>query len=92
MPSDAKQVFSEFPAYLKSLNEDHAALAFDDDLRVLTISWRAPYHIAYERIDSPDKLLRWIVHLSEKNWVTKQRLAVLADACGQRFGYRVRGA
>lgn len=38
------------------------------------------YPIRAGRLDSPEKLVEWIMHLSEKNWVTKHHLADLAKA------------
>ena len=71
---------------------ESSKIEFDDAARVVTLRWRYPYHIGYERIDRPEKLLRWLIHLSEKNWMTKERLILLAEACGTHFGYAVRGA
>lgn len=40
----------------------------------LTIDVEYPYHIELKRIDAPAKLLAWICHLLEKNWVTRETL------------------
>ena len=32
------------------------------------------YEIEKSRIDTPEKIIRWTVHLSEKTWMTKELL------------------
>lgn len=43
---------------------------FEDGYIVINVHYE--YNIAIERINTPEKLLFWVYHLSEKNWVTKQ--------------------
>jgi len=32
------------------------------------------YDISMERLDTPEKILAWTVHLAQKNWMTKETL------------------
>ena len=32
------------------------------------------YGIGADRIDTPQKVLGWIIHLTEKNWITTQHI------------------
>ena len=46
--------------------------------------WRHTYFIAWNRIDTPIKLVHWIRHLVEKNWVDSQLIEELIDAVNRR--------
>lgn len=43
-----------------------------------------PYHIDVDRIDTPGKLLRWIAHLSIKQWFTMYDLHDLLAYASQQ--------
>lgn len=36
----------------------------------LTLDYGYPYDIELSRLDTPEKILRWVEQLSAKNWVT----------------------
>lgn len=58
----------------------------------LTIRWSGhPYEIALADIDTPKKMVRWIVHLGRKRWpeMTPQRLAHMTNAIAERFGWEI---
>lgn len=44
---------------------------YNESLNIMTIDVRYPYEISLDRIATPIKLVGWIEHLSEKNWMTK---------------------
>ena len=39
---------------------------------IVNVQYR--YEIDKSRIDTPEKVIRWAVHLGEKNWMTKELL------------------
>lgn len=39
------------------------------------------YPISLDRVDSAEKILSWIIHLSEKNWVTSEMLGRFVEKC-----------
>lgn len=43
-----------------------------------------PYWIPWARCDSSAKLLGWIIHLCEKNWITNKHIAELIELCHAR--------
>lgn len=45
------------------------------------------YDIEWRRIDSPEKLLQWILHLSEKTWFTTSMCSDLIHAVAEHFGW-----
>lgn len=45
------------------------------------------YCIHWERIDSEHKLLAWINHLTEKNWVTRQHINELIEVVRYHFDW-----
>ena len=47
------------------------------------------YDIALDRCDTPIKAYQWIVHLLEKNWVTREVLFDLVCALQNHFGYNL---
>lgn len=45
------------------------------------------YPIEWRRLDSPDRLLRWILHLTDKAWFTPDMCRDLIEATAARFGW-----
>ena len=48
------------------------------------------YDITLEEIPTPLDLLRWVVHLSEKNWMDAERLAVFVLVVVEAKEWRMR--
>lgn len=46
------------------------------------------YQIDSDRLDSADKVLGWILHLSEKGWVTARHIRALVVSA-QRYGAKI---
>ena len=46
-------------------------VAYSDGFIILN----GDYDIAIDRTDSHSKIISWVMHLSEKNWVTKEMIA-----------------
>lgn len=46
------------------------------------------YEIEHDRMNTPEKVLGWIVHLAEKNWVTVEHIDCLI-ASAQRIGVEI---
>ena len=60
----------------------HNAIIFTD----------APFYvIELGRINSPEKVLGWILHLSDKMWVTKETLHDLTKVVSDHFKFKVHG-
>ena len=53
----------------------------------LVLNVRYPYDIELSRIDTPMKVKEWIIHLLEKNWITREILFEMVDLLQQYFGY-----
>lgn len=45
------------------------------------------YDIELSRLDTPEKVYQWIIHLLEKNWVTREMLARMVAICEIHFKY-----
>ncbi|MEM1145199.1 MAG: hypothetical protein AAGI88_21685 [Pseudomonadota bacterium] len=51
-----------------------------DDHIVINVSYE--YNIALSRCDTPEKLLHWVWHLTEKSWMTNEVMRRFIDvAC-----------
>ena len=49
----------------------------------IVLNVQCKYVIEKWRIDTPEKIIRWTVHLSEKSWMTKELLHFfILTACG----------
>lgn len=48
-----------------------------------------PYEIEKDRINTPEKALGWIAHLSEKVWVTNEHIRQLILALGKIKGMSI---
>lgn len=53
----------------------------------LVLNVRFPYEIHLSRLDTPEKAHQWIIHLLEKNWVTRELLFSFVCTLEQHFGY-----
>jgi len=47
------------------------------------------YHIAISRITTKEKLLAWIDHLLEKNWITTDHLQQVIEISTKYHGYNL---
>ena len=59
------------------------------DGNYLVLNIRYPYDIELSRIDTPVKAYQWIVHLLEKNWVTRAVLSEMVSLLEEKFGYNL---
>ena len=55
----------------------------------LVLNIRFPYEIELDRIDTPIQAYEWIIHLIEKNWVTREVLRSMVDVLQKHFGYNL---
>lgn len=49
------------------------------------------YDIQFSRCNTPEKLVSWIHHLLEKNWVTKDHISRLIYLASERNGFKKQG-
>ncbi len=49
----------------------------------------ADYWITGDRINTAEKLLGWIMHLSEKNWITPKAIRELIETAARHHGVKV---
>ena len=47
------------------------------------------YKISLDRVDSTEKILAWILHLSEKNWMTTAMMARLVKIACKENGVKI---
>jgi hypothetical protein len=47
---------------------------------------KGDYRIGTTRINTEVKLLKWIYHLSEKNWISREDIFFLIRRVGEDFG------
>lgn len=67
-----KDKIMDFEEGQRLLNELDKQCYIDGDYIVLDV--RFPYDIELSRCDSPEKILHWVWHLSQKNWVHRHLL------------------
>ena len=53
----------------------------------LVLNIRYKYNIALDRINFPEKLLHWILHLLEKNWCSREMLWRMTHLLCKHFGW-----
>ena len=59
--------------------------------KYLTLNVKGQYDIELSRINTEEKLLKWIFHLSEKQWVTREIIHEVIDKVAERFDLSVYG-
>ena len=58
----------------------------------LSMKWGGyDYWIAEDRLDTPEKLLGWVQHLSGKIWMNPLRIRRLVEKVSSRFGWKIYG-
>jgi hypothetical protein len=67
------------------MREIKKGISIIDDSLVLNI--RYPYYIELSRIDTPIKVYQWVIHLLEKEWVSRELLFDMVDILERHFGY-----
>ncbi len=45
------------------------------------------YDIELSRLDTPEKVHQWVIHLLEKNWITREMLNRMVAICEIHFQY-----
>jgi hypothetical protein len=70
-------LFVDLKEIMKEIEEDKKYITIEDDCVVMR--WRSEYAIKLSRIKSWAHLVDWIMHLSEKGWMTPRRLRLFAD-------------
>jgi hypothetical protein len=59
-------------AYLEKLQGRLTNIVVDDTHLTIKAGEHYEYEIALERIDNPVKILQWVIHLTEKGWMTNE--------------------
>ena len=49
------------------------------------------YFIAWNRINKPNKLLDWILHLTEKDWVSVETISQLILVVADKYKFKIHG-
>ena len=76
-----KSIAEVLDAELESTKQLRRIIYETKDAIVLNVCYE--YAIEKSRIDTPEKIIRWTVHLSEKRWMTKELLQFfILTACG----------
>lgn len=68
--------------YMATLQDRLTKIVVDETHLTINVDDHYQYEIALDRIDNPVKILQWVIHLTEKTWMTTElmRRFVLA-AC-----------
>jgi hypothetical protein len=70
---------------------DDAKIVIDPDNETVTLNFAYPYEIDLDRIQTVGDLLRWVLHLSEKDWMTAERLNYFITKVGKHKGFKIYG-
>ncbi len=78
------------PAELDALDEDKTTVMRDrsGDIEIRP-EGRGAYTITADRIDTPEKLVVWLLHLSEKVWGTPEVLHQVAQLAAVIGGFSI---
>ena len=68
-----------------------ARIVIDSDNETVTLNFVYPYEIDLDRIQTTGDLLRWVLHLSEKDWMTAERLNRFITKVGRHKGFKIYG-
>jgi len=70
---------------LKSAEKENAKLCKSNDTSVSLYDGGTWYEIDFERCDTHRKLVEWVYHLSEKDWVTGKHIRLFLSHVFVRF-------
>jgi hypothetical protein len=54
----------------------------------VTLYFRYEYFIDWERLETPEHLLQWVTHLTEKSWMDNLRMRFFIEAVCQHKGWK----
>lgn len=72
--------------YMAILRERLTKIVVDDTHLTIKVDEHYDYEIALDRIDSPAKILQWVIHLTEKTWMTTELMRQFVLAACTRAG------
>jgi len=84
------EAISDFARFLLEREELQKRIKIDDGY--ISINIVCPYEFELVRCDTHEKLVKWIYHLAEKNWVTTDVLRVFIETVAGQFGWDIYGA
>lgn len=72
---------------IMDLAKDHSSgkIYIEDGFIILNV--RYPYEISLEQIDTREKAAHWIMHLLDKNWMTRELLHEFVSILEKHFKY-----
>lgn len=70
------------------IRENKYAVIHDDQIDLKILECDSEYQISFNRMDTPEKVLGWILQLVEKNWITKEHIETLIH-CSEDHGVKV---
>lgn len=60
------------------------------DSKGCSLMWnKEGYPIAWERLDTKEKLLGWVHHLAEKSWMDTTKLKYFIEFVHAHFGWKI---
>jgi len=73
-------------AYMERLQGRLTNIIVDDTHLTIKANDQFGYEIALDRIDNPVKILQWVIHLTEKTWMTTELLNQFVQAACNKAG------
>jgi hypothetical protein len=68
---------------------DEEKVVIDAKANTVTLNFAYAYEIDLDRIKSERDLLHWTLHLSEKVWMTSDRLNIFITRVGKHKGFKI---
>lgn len=72
--------------YLEKLQGRLTNIVVDETHLTIKAGAHYEYEIALDRIDNPVKILQWVIHLTEKGWMTNELMRQFVQAACTKAG------
>lgn len=72
--------------YMATLQERLTRIVVDESYLTINVDEGYQYEISLERINTPVKILQWVIHLTEKTWMTTELMRQFTMASCTKAG------
>ena len=72
--------------YMATLQGRLARIVMDESYLTINVDDHYQYEIALNRINNPVKILQWVIHLTEKTWMTTELMRQFVIASCTKAG------
>lgn len=86
---DGGPPIGEHESTTNSFNKPMKVTASSTSILIERPNGLSPYDIELDRCDTPEKILAWVDHLTEKTWMTNDMFSEFIGVACKQIGYEI---